>query len=177
MHESLSSQLPVSKPASLWPPLFADGCYRVLRTSACAALGAGFQIGLPAPSLPRMLIDFEGALAVASANAAIVIVRPTPEVPGTVPPLVSIGALQFGFPPAAPFAYITGTEFWLGGGPPATFVALGSNRVFRMGLSPLPGPGGLVSAQLVCLVTTPVVGPAAGCTSGTTASPALWFSW
>lgn len=155
----------------LFPPPVASG-FTGGTTPFCALAPFGIQIGQPLPGLSRMLIDFEGALAPGSTNAAIVISRPTAQVGA-----IAAGVLQFGFPPAAPFAYITGTEFWLGGGVFTTFPAIGTNQAFRMQLLPLPAGGGLVSAQLVCLLAAPVVGPAPGCASGWSASPALWFGW
>ena len=121
-----------------------------------------------------MLIDFEGDLALSGGNTttAILIDRPNPQA-GTV----MIGVLELGLPPAVPWVMIGGlTEQWLGGGlayilfPTATTV----DQAYRLPLAPMAGLGA-VSAQLTCMLATPIGGGA--CAFLWTASPALWFSY
>ncbi|MFY9345854.1 MAG: hypothetical protein WAT39_25405 [Planctomycetota bacterium] len=139
-------------------------------TPFCALSPFGIQIGLPAPALPRMLIDFEGALTPGTTDAAILVSRPSS---GAVN--IAAGVLQFGFPPAFPNALPTGCEIWLGGGVSAVFPALAANQAFRLALAPIPGGTGVISAQVVCLHFAPVVGAFPGCASVWTASPVLSF--
>ena len=155
-----------------FPPAPASG-FTGGTTPFCALAEFGIQIGQPAPGLQRMLIDFEGDLVGGSTDAAIVVSRPTAQVGAIV-----AGVLEIGFPPAAPWLYLTGTEFWLGGGVNVVYPVVGADVPFRLQLlAPLPPGGGLVSAQMVCLLAVPVTGPAAGCSSIVSASPALWFGW
>lgn len=140
-------------------------------TPFCALSPFGYQIGMPAPALPRMLIDFEGALAAGTTDAAILVSRPS-----SLAVNIAAGVLQFGFPPALPNAVPTGCEIWLGGGVFATFPALAANQAFRLPLAPIPGGTGPISAQMVCLHFAPIVGAFPGCASLWTASPVLTFS-
>jgi len=155
-----------------FPPPLASG-FTGGTTPFCAQAEFGIQIGLPAPGMPRMLVDFEGVLAAGSTDAAIIVSRPTADVGS-----IAAGVLQIGFPPAVPWVYVTGAEFWLGGGANIVLPAFGINQSYRQQLlAPLPAGGGVLSAQLVCLLSVPVVGSAPGCASLWTASPAIWFGW
>ncbi|MFY9345169.1 MAG: hypothetical protein WAT39_21950 [Planctomycetota bacterium] len=145
-------------------------------TPFCLLAPYGDQVGLPAPALGRMLIDFEGALLPGSFNAAIVVSRP----PATAATF-SVGAIQINFPPAVPWTTITGCEFWLGGPGTVnvTFAAFGPARAYRLPLFqlPNPSPGIPISAQLFTFTTPAIAGAFPGCASQYAASPALWFNW
>ncbi|MBZ0153474.1 MAG: hypothetical protein K8J09_18260 [Planctomycetes bacterium] len=144
-------------------------------TPFCGLSEFGLRVGDPLPALQRMLIDVDGDVVVNSTNVAIIVSRPTTQIGS-----YSVGVLQFGFPPATPWAYWTGSEVWLGD-PSATFMLFGDygpNHAYRLPLGPLPLGGGPISAQLVCyLLGAPIAGQDPNCVSLWTASPAIWFNW
>jgi hypothetical protein len=144
-------------------------------TPICSLADFGVRIGEPAPELQRMFVDVEGGIATGSTDAAVVLVRPTNDATAAF----TVAVLQFGLPPAPPWLNITGADFWLGD-PAANFVSLAELvqplQGFRVPLFPLTGTS-TISVQFIGLLTTPVVGPAPGCSSVFTASPALFFSF
>ena len=159
----------------VFPPPLATG-FTGGTTPFCALSEFGIQIGMPAPSLQRMLIDFEGAaLAGATTNDAILVSRPPSQAGSIV-----LGVLQFGTPPAVPWVVLTGAEIWIGNPLAVNTIIpslLNAGRAYRLHLAPFPGGvGQTISAQLVCLLAAPV-GVVAGCNSVWAATPCLWFTY
>jgi hypothetical protein len=164
-------------------------------TPECALTPFGHQIGTTdpqmAPATPRMMIDWEGLAPANGVSGFVVVTRPA----NSAGFLAAM--LQFNFPGTNPLMPV-------GGGPlpvlpdgvllwttdPSAVVFSATTPGFdslRFPLSPLPpsAPAGsfTVTAQLICLLATPITGGAIGpvCPGGGqsnfAASPAMWINW
>lgn len=145
-------------------------------TPACALSQFGRQIGMPLPTLPRMLIDYQGALGFGSTNGAILLCRPTPD--PLAAPALTIAVMQLAPPPALP-GMLGLVELWNNPAlPVATFTSPtpATASVFRLPIVPLTITGLTFTVQVGSLVTNPV-GPGGACSSVFTGSPAIFFSF
>lgn len=109
--------------------------------------------------------------------------HPNPQPPASSPQLRLVNSAQ-SIAPRLAFALAIASSAWAQNVVfsthdwTAVLPAFGINQSYRQQLlAPLPAGGGVLSAQLVCLLSVPVVGSAPGCASLWTASPAIWFGW
>jgi hypothetical protein len=140
--------------------------YRIFITS----LGV---TGVTAPSIMRMLIDYEGTVLVGgpATDGALLVSRPTPQ-PGS---MIALGILQIGFPMPTPVGLGLGhlSELFITGLPFIFLPVLNEDfRGYRVPLN--TGGAGPFTAQMLVLLGAPV-GPGGACTTLSTSSPAMWF--
>jgi hypothetical protein len=158
-------------------------------TPLCALAPFGRQIGMPAPALPRILLEYEGPPPAAGVStAAIVISRPTaPLLAGSTATSIVAATWRIGLPDATnpPIQLPTGLESFVPlPGAVLQLPGLGfPNQAFRLPLLPLPA-GTTMTAQILCLILSPAprvpagTGPApctGGMTTDLTGSPTMWI--
>jgi hypothetical protein len=153
-------------------------------TPSCLAMPFGRQIGMPAPAVPRMFINYVGpdlATVVpgpggAQATITIVVDRPPESC------LVSVSAWQIGMPglglPPVPLVLPEGTELWPLSSPGILYHSVGSMYSLDIPWAAtwVPGASTPITVQWLGLIGPPSSGQHA-CPQfpPTVASPAIWF--
>jgi hypothetical protein len=143
-------------------------------TPHCLLAEFGEQIGMPAPSLARMLIEVEGAIVSgATTNDAIIVSRPPFQTGG-----FAVGALQINAPTGGLFVPGGLAEIWTPAAALVVPAVMAAGRAFRWPLPPLPGFGGqTLSAQFIGVLVAPISGALPACSSTLVTSPCIWFTY
>jgi hypothetical protein len=147
-------------------------------TPECVLSPFGRRIGDPDPALPRMLIDCEERQPpLPGGIVELLVIRP-PDGAGVV-----ASAWQFDVLGTTlfPFTMVPeGVLLWTTNNPVTSWQAGAPGRTLRFPVGALPASPGIITAQLFCVLTTPVsggVGPVCTGQSFFAASPALWFTY
>ena len=147
-------------------------------TPICGLSAFGVPIGGTGALVPRMMVDFEGTLALGSTNAAITLDRPAPyDALGSIMATV----FQVGFPSTTP-TLLSGAEVWTTGSATSSVIVLvPTNSSYRKPLgtlAPFTLPNvQMFTLQFLCLIQ-PLPASCSGAAGGEIAgSPALLFQY
>ncbi|MCC7397854.1 MAG: hypothetical protein IT455_12385, partial [Planctomycetes bacterium] len=146
-------------------------------TPDCGLAPFGHQIGLPAPALPRMLIDYAGYAPAGGVTMTVVVSRPAPS------GVVQLASWDLGFPGVGGPIVLPGNALlWTTGTTPPYLHLVTDAPVTQAFPMPVVGAPVTFTVQLVVLHNAPVPGGAlapAPCPGTTTwsASPAMWVSY
>lgn len=154
----------------------------------CATGAFGQRIGVAAPPLLRMQIDYDGAPPAALAGGTV-----GPRIVVSRPPdgaQFMIAGLSLGFPGAPTFAPMVlpeGLAVWTLQNPATVSIPIApppagweAGRVLHFDIFPLPAGNLTFSVQLMAALAAPIPGglpPACGGVSSVAGSPALWISY